>query len=304
MGRSAPGRARRTYIRPIDLAPGHDDILRLVAPNPGPMTLEGTNTYVVGRDPAWVIDPGPAVPAHIEAVRAAAAERGGIAGVLLTHSHADHTAGVEMLGADVVLGSVGEGDETSLPAPSAPEPREATPIPPEAVLDRPHTVEVGQDSVRGGGGFAVLATPGHASDHVCFVRESDHAPGPVVFCGDLVLGHGSSIVPPKAMGGSLAEYMRSLHALAALEPSLLCPGHGPWITEPAAKIAEYVAHRTDRERKLVAALDSGERDRERLLDAGWDDVPEAMRPAAAAAMQAHLEKLADENRLPEGILPR
>ncbi len=146
------------------------------------------------------------------------------------------------------------------------------------------------------GPFTVLPSPGHASDHVCFAREDG-----VTFCGDLILGHGSSIVPPASMGGSLADYMDSLERLAALRPSLLCPGHGPWITDPAAKIAEYIAHREEREAKLVAALDAGDRDRERLLDAAWDDVPEPMRPAAAVAMQAHLEKLAAEGRLPEGV---
>ena len=86
--------------------------------------------------------------------------------------------------------------------------------------------------------------------------------------------------------------MRSLERLAALDLDLLAPGHGPWITDPAAKIAEYVEHRLMREHALVAALDAGERSRARLLDAAWADVPEPMRPAAAIAMQAHLEKLA------------
>jgi glyoxylase-like metal-dependent hydrolase (beta-lactamase superfamily II) len=271
-------------------APGHDDIVRIVAPNPGPMTLEGTNTYLVGRDPVYVIDPGPAIPSHIEAVRAAAEERGGIEGVLLTHSHADHTEGVELIAAPLLHGTVSERDETSTP---------------EAVLDGPHTGWVGQDSpgVTGEiGPFTLLPSPGHAADHVCFTRET--AAGRVVFCGDLVLGHGSSIVPPAAMGGSLAAYMRSLERLAALEPDLMCPGHGPWITDPAAKVAEYLAHRREREAKLVAALEAGERERERLLDAAWDDVPEPLRPAAAVAMEAHLEKLAAEDRLPAGVSGR
>jgi glyoxylase-like metal-dependent hydrolase (beta-lactamase superfamily II) len=281
----------RLYIRLIETAPGHDDILRIVAPNPGPMTLEGTNTYVVGSDPAWVIDPGPAIAGHIEAVRAAGEARGGIAGVLLTHSHADHSVGVDMLGAPLLHGQISEGDETAAPAETAP--------PTSAVLDGWGTTTSGQDSPgRGGriGPFTVLASPGHASDHVCFTRETDRAS----FCGDLILGQGSSIVPPSAMGGSLADYMESLARLAALEPSLLCPGHGPWITDPAAKIAEYVAHRNERERKLVAALEAGERDPHRLLDAAWDDVPLPMRGAAAIAMAAHLEKLEDEGRLPDG----
>ena len=221
------------------------DFERLVAPNPGPMTLAGTNTYVVGRDPAWVIDPGPDEPAHLDRVRAAGDARGGIAGVLLTHGHGDHTDGVERLGAPL--------------AAEAP--------------------------------FETIATPGHAADHVCFVAER------VCFCGDLVLGEGSAIVPPAAHGGSLADYMASLERIAELELDLLAPGHGDLINDPRAKIAEYVEHRLTRERALVAALESGERSRTRLLDAAWADVPAPMRPAAAMAMQAHLEKLTDEGRL-------
>ena len=263
----------------IDTAPDHDDILRLAAPNPGPMTLDGTNTYVVGRDPAYVIDPGPAVESHAEAVRAAAGERGGLAGALLTHSHADHSAGVSLLGAPLLWGEVSDLDEG-------------------AVLSRPHPAYSGQDSSGIGGEvgpFEVIPTPGHAADHVCF------AIGEVVFCGDLVLGRGSSIVPPAAMGGSLAEYMASLERLLALEADLLCPGHGPWITDPQAKLEEYLAHRREREAKLVAALEAGERDGEKLLDAAWDDVPAPMRPAAMLAMEAHLEKLGGEGRLPPGV---
>jgi len=239
------------------------------------MTLEGTNTYLVGSDPSYVIDPGPAQKAHIDAVHAAGEERGGIEGALLTHSHADHSAGVEMLGAPLLHGRVSERDEASLSA-------------------GPETVEGPPVAI---GPFTPLPSPGHAADHVSFAFAD------VVFCGDLILGHGSSIVPPRTMGGSLADYMDSLERLAGLDPALLCPGHGPWITDPAAKIAEYVAHRTDRERKLLAALDAGERERDRLLDAAWGDVPAPMRGAAAVAMQAHLEKLEEEGRLPEGVTP-
>jgi len=223
------------------------DFERLVAPNPGPMTLEGTNTYVFAAGPAWVIDPGPDDAGHLERVRAAAAERGGIGGVLITHGHSDHTEGIEPLGAPVA-------DPADAPV-------------------------------------EVIPTPGHAVDHVSFVF------GSVCFCGDLILGRGSAIVPPASHGGSLADYLDSLRRLQALELELLAPGHGPPIDDPAAKIAEYLDHRLAREQALVAALDSGERSRARLLDAAWADVPEAMRPAAAMAMHAHLEKLEAEGAL-------
>jgi glyoxylase-like metal-dependent hydrolase (beta-lactamase superfamily II) len=264
-------------------APGHPAIVRIRAHNPGPMTLTGTNTYVVGSSPAWVIDPGPADPAHIGLVREVAETRGGIGGVLLTHSHSDHNAGVGMLGAPLVLGNEEGFDD--LAAMLAGEPVEMPPA-------------RGSEEGEAVGPFRALATPGHAPDHVAYVYGES---GEVCFCGDLVLGEGSTIVPPAAGGGSLADYMRSLDRLAALGSTLLCPGHGPWITDPAAKIAEYAAHRRERERLLTEALDAGKRTGEELLDAAWADVPEPMRPAAGLAMRAHIEKLAAEGRVPDDL---
>jgi len=243
----------------VTQAPGHAEVLRFVAPNPGPMTGAGTNTYVYGSDPCVVIDPGPDDVGHLEAVRAAGDERGGIGPILLTHSHGDHADGAERLageaGAPVVLPADGEEH----------------------------------------GGLRALATPGHAADHVCFLT-SDR----VCFSGDLVLGEGSTFVPPD--GGSLGAYMDSLRRLQAEEIELICPGHGPWVTNPAAKLAEYVEHREMRERRLLAALERGERSRAALLAEAWDDVPEQMRPAAALVMEAHLQKLDSEDRLPDGLV--
>jgi glyoxylase-like metal-dependent hydrolase (beta-lactamase superfamily II) len=235
----------------LDLAPGHPEIARLVAPNPGPLTGEGTNTYLYGSSPCVVVDPGSADPGHLDAIRAAAEERGGIGKVLLTHSHGDHTDGAEQLGAEVILPSGGEEH----------------------------------------GWLRAIATPGHAADHVCFLT-SDR----VCFSGDLVLGEGSTFVPPD--GGSLAAYMRSLRRIQEEPLELICPGHGPWVTDPAAKLAEYIEHREMRERRLLAALERGERSREALLAEVWDDVPVELRPAAALVMEAHLEKLEAEGRLP------
>ncbi len=229
----------------LDPAPGHDEIARLVAPNPGPMTLAGTNAYIVAAEEGcFVIDPGPADERHLERIREAAAGRGGIAAVLLTHSHADHSESAEMLDAPLLLGRVSaaaEGEEA----------------------------EAGNEGSTPGqvGPFAVVPTPGHAADHVALVL------GDVCFCGDLVLGEGSSFVPPD--GGSLAAYMRSLEALVELGPALMCPGHGSFITDPQARLREYIEHRLDRERRLLAALDAGERSRAALLDDAWSDVPGA-----------------------------
>jgi glyoxylase-like metal-dependent hydrolase (beta-lactamase superfamily II) len=263
-----------------DSPPGHPEIERIVAPNPGPMTLEGTNTYVVAAEEgAFVIDPGPADDAHVAAVAAAADAGGGIEGVLLTHSHLDHSAAVPMLGdAPLLWGSVGAGDESSAESGAA-DPSSG--FPPE----RPARV----------GPFEVIPTPGHAVDHVCFLF------GRLCFCGDLVLGRGSSFVPPD--GGSLAAYLESLRTLLAVDADLLCPGHGPYVADPQAKVSEYIDHRLDRERKLLEALVEGERSRERLLARAWDDVPAELRTAAAVVMEAHLEKLEAEGRLPEDLAP-
>jgi glyoxylase-like metal-dependent hydrolase (beta-lactamase superfamily II) len=239
------------------------------------MTLEGTNTYVVERGSVYVIDPGPAERSHLDRVRSAVTAEGGIAGILLTHSHADHSAGAPLLEAPLLFGEVGGGDEASGEAGAGPG---------------AGSVAVAGERV---GPFDVLPTPGHAPDHVCFLV------GDVAFCGDLVLGRGSTFVPPA--GGSLTAYLESLERLRAAAPRLLCPGHGPYVTEPSAKLDEYVEHRMMRERRLVAELDRGERSRSRLLEVVWDDVPGELRPAAAIVMQAHLEKLAAEGRLPDGL---
>jgi len=236
------------------------DVKRLTANNPGPMTLEGTNTYLVGRDPTVVIDPGPDDPAHIEAIREAASDRGGIGTVLLTHDDADHLAGVEPLGIEPTRPAGGE------------------------------TVA----------GLTAIATPGHAAEHLSFLLPGD-SDGYACFCGDLILGEGSTIVGPREFGGSLADYMSSLRQLQGLELTVLYPGHGPEVADPQAKIADYIAHRQEREDRLVAAMDRGERSREALLAEVWDDVPEELRGAAAIAMQAHLEKLQDEGRLPTDL---
>jgi glyoxylase-like metal-dependent hydrolase (beta-lactamase superfamily II) len=232
-------------------------ITRLLAPNPSPLTLSGTNTWVVGRDPAWVVDPGPAIESHLEAVAAAVAARGGAGGIALTHDHADHSEAVpalrERLGG-VLLGSF--------------------------------------DTLREGdtfGPFTVLAVPGHADDHLVFVA------GRAAFTGDVVLGEGSVFV-----SGRLGEYLNGLQRLRALDLQRIYPGHGDEVTDPAAKLDEYLAHRADRERKLLAALEAGAEGEDALLDAAWDDAPVAVRPFAAITLRAHLEKLREEGRLTSG----
>ncbi len=257
----------------VTQAPGHAEILRVVAPNPGPMTLEGTNTYLYGSGPCAVIDPGPDVSSHLDAVRAAADERGGIGLILLTHGHGDHSEGAEALATQAVTRRALEAGGAAW---------------------KPEVVLPGDGDEHSG--LRAIATPGHAPDHVCLMTGDG-----VCFSGDLVLGTGSTFVPPD--GGSLAAYMDSLRRMQAEPIELICPGHGPWVTEPAAKLAEYVEHREMRERRLLAAMERGERSRKALLDDAWSDVPPELREAAAMVMQAHLDKLAAEGRLPADLAP-
>ena len=224
------------------------------------MTLEGTNTYLYGSGPCAVIDPGPDDAGHLEKVRAAAEQRDGIGVILLTHGHGDHTDGAPALAAAA-------GD--------------------------PPIVLPGDGEAHAG--LRALATPGHAEDHVVLLTEDR-----VCFSADLVLGEGSTFVPPD--GGSLAAYMSSLRLLQEQEIELICPGHGPWIEDPEAKLAEYVEHREMRERKLLAALERGERSRSALLAEAWDDVPIELQAAAQMVMDAHLAKLEAEGRLPADLV--
>lgn len=228
-------------------------IVRIRADNASPMTLDGTNTYVVE---GWVVDPGPADEGHLEAVLAAAG--GNPEGIVLTHDHPDHSEGAPLLS----------------------ERAGGTPVVQPADGERI-------------GPFEVVGTPGHSPDSVCLVRAG------ACFTGDTILGEGSVFVAPG--GGALAAYLESLRRLRVLDLAVLCPGHGEFVVDVAARIDEYIEHRLERERRLLAALEGGRRTYDDLLDAAWSDVPAGLRPAARVTLEAHLEKLHDEGRLPPGL---
>jgi glyoxylase-like metal-dependent hydrolase (beta-lactamase superfamily II) len=249
----------------LELHGGHD-VVGIRADNPSPFSLTGTNSWVLGRDPAWLVDPGPALEPHLDALIAELEQRGGVGGIALTHDHYDHSEAV-------------------------PELRRRLPGVPVAAARGDVDVLLG-DGDRFGP-LEAMAIPGHAPDHLAFLF------GPVALTGDAVLGEGSVFISPDP--GALAGYLAGLQRLRKRRPAVIAPGHGPVVDDPDAKLAQYIEHRLDRERRLLAALDGGRRTVDELLDAAWSDAPAILRPAAAITLAAHLDKLADEGRLPEGV---
>jgi glyoxylase-like metal-dependent hydrolase (beta-lactamase superfamily II) len=242
------------------------DVLRVRANNPGPLTLSGTNTWIVDRNPAYVIDPGPDLADHLEAVVAAVDARGGLGGIALTHHHPDHTEAVAAL-------------------------RELRPAPLAAVRGKGVDVTLSEDVSFGP--LRVVPTPGHTPEHIALVADR------VCFTGDAVLGEGSVFIAPYA--GAMNGYLNGLVRLCTLDLDVLCPGHGPAVWEPLAKLEDAIGHRYDREHSLIMALAEGRRTIEELLDKAWADVPPELRPAAAITLAAHLDKLDEEGTLPTGV---
>jgi glyoxylase-like metal-dependent hydrolase (beta-lactamase superfamily II) len=275
----------------VQVVPG---VRTVLAPNPSPMTGAGTNSYLVGEHDVVVVDPGPADAGHID--RLVELSGGAVRYVVVTHGHGDHAPGARLLAersGAVVLGPPVGAD-----------------FAPDGVLADGDVVAVP------GWRLGVLHTPGHSSDHLCYLLEAERATvapaepassaGPangerherLLFSGDLVLGGTSTIVA--APDGDMADYLRSLDRLQRLAPpiDLIAPGHGRVVSEPRAVLAEYVAHRLAREAEVLEAL-------ARLGNASPSEIAAAVYPASLPAglveasrrqVWAHLRKLGAEGR--------
>lgn len=245
------------------------DILCVLAPNPGPMTLDGTNTYVLGepgRGPLVVVDPGPEHAGHRQAVLQAVGE-GTVAAVVLTHTHPDHAEGAasfaaqarcRVLAADPSVGGLGPGP-LGLPGPSV----------------------------------EVVPTPGHTSDSVCLLV------GRALLTGDTLLGRGTTVVAHP--DGILADYLESLRVLADLAhergPLRLMPGHGPAGADVGTVVAQYTEHRMQRLAEVVAAVAGGARSADDVVATVYADVPRRLWPAALLSVRAQLDHLVATGRL-------
>lgn len=255
-------------------------VTRLTAPNPGHMTGPGTNTYLVGgKDGMVVIDPGPLLDVHIGAILAEVG-RTPLEGIVVTHTHRDHSPAARVL-----------KERTGAPLVGMPAPEDGghdRTFTPDRVLRHGERLRVAGATLR------AIHTPGHASNHVCYLLEEEN----LLFSGDHIM-QGSTVVisPPD---GSMTDYLRSLEALHDEDIDYIAPGHGFLMGEAPAVVDRIIRHRLEREAKVMAAVHRlGPAAGEDLLPAVYDDVPAALHPVAHRSLLAHLIKLRDEGRIHE-----
>jgi len=248
-------------------------VTRLTAPNPGMMTGPGTNTYIVGSENARaVVDPGPDLASHIEKIL----QFKNIRWIICTHTHMDHSPAAAAIKAATGAQVLGR---------PAPEGQDAT-FKPDFVVENGQRIQVGDVALR------AIHTPGHASNHLCYLLEETH----MLFTGDHVM-QGSTVVinPPD---GDMRAYLRSLEKLLEEEVAIIAPGHGYLVGAPQKEIRRLIAHRLAREEKVVNALVKiGPASIEELLPLVYDDVPARIHRWAARSLTAHLDKLTAEERV-------
>jgi glyoxylase-like metal-dependent hydrolase (beta-lactamase superfamily II) len=244
-------------------------IQRVLAPNPGPMTLTGTNTYLLSDSArnVGVIDPGPDEPRHLAAIVAAAERIGPITAVLVTHHHLDHLPAAVPLCARTGARLIGHAQLPGVQRPADDD---------EVVF----------------AGLRALETPGHTRDSLCFW---DAATGSL-FTGDLVAGRGTVVLDDQP--GALADYLRSLERLLECAPRTIYPGHGPIVDDAPAKLREYLDHRRQRVEQVLAALRArGPATVDELVSSIYSDVAPNLAPMAARNVRANLELLAAQDQV-------
>ncbi|MDT0619311.1 MBL fold metallo-hydrolase [Salinisphaera sp. P385] len=250
-------------------------VRRITAPNGGPMTGPGTNTYLVGERDVAVIDPGPDDAGHLEAIAEAAAGRA--RWILVTHNHPDHTAGARSLARRLRVGVYAH------PAP-------LTGIRERGFAPDYHLAD-GQRIEGDGLTLRCLHTPGHSADHVCFLLENQG----LLFAGDHVMEGVTVVIAPP--DGDMAAYLASLQALRREQLQRLAPAHGGLLDDPDQRLAGIIAHRLQREADILAALEARPADVMALTAVVYPTLAEPLRTVAGWQIQAHLDKLANEKRV-------
>ena len=269
------------YGEPRELAPG---IVRLVANNPSPFTFHGTNTYLVGTTELALIDPGPEDEAHLDAIMRTAAGRP-ITHILITHTHRDHTDGLERLRAatDAKVCARGRSLRAQGNLKTSPSGAEFIDI------DFSPDIIMGDGDAVSGPDWRLeaLFTPGHAPDHLCFAEAYSN----VLFCGDHVMGWNTTVVAPPE--GSMTDYMRSLEKLLDRPEKVFLPGHGGRIEQPSRMVKAYIVHRRWREQAILDAVRQGHTTIDRIVAAVYQGLDARLLKAASLSVLAHIESLVD-----------
>jgi len=270
------------YGEPIRVTPL---LTRVVANNPGPFTFTGTGVYIAGEKDVAVIDPGPDLPAHVEALKRALEGRR-VKHILITHTHADHSPAAKPLkewsGAKTyAFGPHGSGNDN---APKVEAGGDMEFLPDVRVQD-------GEIIAGEGFSFECVYTPGHTSNHMCFALKEEQA----LFSGDHIMGWSTTVVTPP--DGNMTQYMDSVRKLQARDDRIIYPTHGAPITEPKPFLAAYLAHRIDRENQVLAAIKDGLNTIPMMVQRIYAEVDPRLHPAAARSVEAHLIKLQSEGRI-------
>ncbi len=265
------------------------DLVRVTAPNPGPFTFEGTNSYLVGSETLAVIDPGPDQSEHFDALRKAIAGRT-VSHIFVTHSHRDHTGLLPRLAALTGAETVGEGPHrASRPMRGV----EVNMLEASSDHEFEPDVRLSDSSAVSGDGWTIEAvhTPGHTANHCAFALKERE----ILFSGDHVMAWATSVVAPP--DGSMAAYMDSLHKLLAREERMYLPGHGGPVTNPKTFTKALIAHRKLRERAILQRLGAGDEAISLIVAALYRDIDPRLRGAAALSVFAHMEHLAERGRV-------
>ncbi len=254
---------------------------RLIAPNPGVMTGPGTNSYLLGRGRLTLLDPGPAMAEHVDALQAAVEQLGGeLEQIVVTHTHPDHSPAAALLAERFSVPMLGRA--------IADDGHQDTSFKPDVELQHEQHIDVDGEALR------AIYTPGHVDNHFCFLYE----PSGLLFTGDHIMQGSTVVIIPPA--GDMAHYIDSLRRMLEYPLQALAPGHGGLIEQPRAEIEALIAHRLGRESKVRAALQGrGDIALQDLVVHAYDDVDESLHPIAQLSLWAHLLKLQKEGEVEE-----